>query len=329
MSLLFFLPLILAYFSIYKRNLFFISFVIMALIAGLRYNTLGFDYSVYEYYFYEVNRNGNIYNYEIGYYYLNRVFGSLGLGFRQMVFVISILLHFSLYKAFINLGRIFHINPAVILLFFVASGAYYWVSYTLTRQSLSVIYLYFIIHFMVLYCDKIKVIVAALGGVLFHVSSLFYLLIANFRNNLVFLATLFLPIILITTYSFFPDKYYSYIFGAPTGMGYFFEGLVISFLSLFVFLKKANALHLVLFKFALVFLSFSFYSAFYGSNFQRLLTPLVFLLYIPVILFINIYLCSLRNHIYLVLMPFFVIRLHFFILGFGDYGYPYKSIFFN
>lgn len=330
MSFLYFLPLILAYFSIYKKGLLFLSLVIMSLIAGLRYNVLGYDYGVYKFYFDEVSEHGNFYGYELGYYYLNLAFNYIGFSFFHLILFVSILLHFSLYKALSSLGGIFRVNPAVILFFFIASGAYHWIAYTITRQSISTIFIYILIPLMVLSHKNLKVGMATAFGSLFHVSSIIYPLMANLRNNIAFLIMILLPLLLIAIVSIFlPSKYMGYIAGEAVGKGYFFEAVAIVLFSIFIALRRPCFVYFVLFKIAFIFLLFSYFSAFHGVNLSRFLTPFTIFFYIPIIIFIQTYFRSFRNYIYFILLPVFALRLHLFILGFGVDGYPYKSIFFN
>ena len=73
---------------------FVISTILIALFAGLRYNT-GADWSIYEPAFYEMPELGNIENWELAYYWINLLFYYVFGNYYVLQFVASAFLMYS------------------------------------------------------------------------------------------------------------------------------------------------------------------------------------------------------------------------------------------
>ncbi len=73
---------------------FVISAILVALFAGLRYNT-GADWAIYESAFYQIPKFGNIVHWEIGYYWINLIFYQLFGNYYALQFAASVFLLYS------------------------------------------------------------------------------------------------------------------------------------------------------------------------------------------------------------------------------------------
>jgi hypothetical protein len=114
----------------------YIYMIIAAILCGLRQDCLGYDYKNYLYFFENIEDYQAVVRYEplfVASSYLLSKFMT-----PQMIFLVySILLHSALTYLLLFMRRL-GIVPFDIMLPFLATGTYFWIAYTIERQSLSI-----------------------------------------------------------------------------------------------------------------------------------------------------------------------------------------------
>lgn len=300
------------------------------LLAGLRYDVIGYDYSVYDAYY---NGTTNSINYEPAFIFLIALFKAIDLSFYFFILFISAFNHFSLYFLLKKLRLYFDVNPLLLLFFYATSGAYFWFTYTLTRQSISIsiIFLIFAIYLGHKKSYKVQVVFLTAIASLYHIAGLIGSIIFIFKSHAIFnlKATLFFASVLAIVGFFYSDLLLEKInqySGSEPGLGLLsiLELILIIFINFyFVNDKKLNNLI-----YTSIIASLICYVVFYltGLPIMRFIEPLKILIYIPVALFYYKVKADYKLLFMFTVIPLNFYRLHEFIVMFGDYGYPYKFI---
>lgn len=163
-----------------KRILVWLSIILPATFAGLRYG-IGTDYFVtYQPYFNYLSGNGGLQLYnrnslDIGYYLLNLFVIKLGGNFQLVLYFASIITFYAFYKAII----IYKDKLSVGLSTFVFMLMYYQVSFNIVRQLMAATIILYAFHFVEERNLK-KFIIWVIAAALFHSTAIvvlpFYLL---------------------------------------------------------------------------------------------------------------------------------------------------------
>lgn len=302
----------------------------LAVICGARDEVLGSDFIVYKNYFDNLISDGNIYNYEIGYYWINYFFNIIGLSFHGLLFSLSFLYHFCLFILLFYLKEKVGVNPGWVLFFYVTSGFYFWHSYTLLRQSLGISVFYLSITM-----PLNRAIAFNFIGPFFHTSAILNIFVIfslkikekiTFKNTIII--SVFVVFLSIVLMDYFKEKFEVYEFDKTANVLVLIETLIQSLLLLFLMGKnKASSFVKVV-----IFLSISFclLSFFVNEIFIRFLEPYKIILIMSYAVFLLRVMQEYRNWyvgVSILLIVLAYLRLYRFFDNFGDYAVPYMSIF--
>lgn len=302
----------------------------LAVICGARDEVLGYDFLVYKNYFDNLISDGNIYNYEIGYYWLNYFFAISDLSFHNFLFFISFLYHFCLFILLFYLKKEIGVNPGWVLFFYVTSGSYFWHSYTLLRQSFAISIFYLSLAMSLNMAFAVNFI-----GLFFHVSAILNILVIFYLKikgkikfiNIVIAFVFFIFLSIVLMY-YFKEKFGVYEFNRTSNALILIETLIQSLLLLF--LMRQNKISSVVNVVIFLSISICLLSFFANEIFIRFLEPYKILM----LMSYAIFLLRIRqvNRVWYVgmsilLIVFSYLRLYRFFDNFGDYAVPYMSIF--
>lgn len=169
--ILYFILFLSSFFGFFNKKevsyfLYISSFLFSLYILLFRDMVGGYDIYVYSWYYENIQYNGNYYDYEIGYYYLNLFLNYLNsdryflIGFVGFVFCTT--LYYFCYKIE---------KKYFSILFFLILLKLYFISFTYFRQILAVCC--FLIAFLMLYKNyKVKYILFSLIALSLHISSI-------------------------------------------------------------------------------------------------------------------------------------------------------------
>lgn len=305
------------------------ALLVLAVICGVRDGVLGYDFIVYQNYFDNLMSDGNVYNYEIGYYWLNYFFNIGDFSFHDFLFLISFLYHFCLFILLFYLEDEIGMNPGWVLFFYVTSGSYFWHSYTLLRQSFAIC-----IFYLSITMSLSRALAFNFIGPFFHVSSIINILvIASLKirakitlKNIVIISIffIFLGIVLADV---FKEKFEVYEFDNTANVLVLSETLIQSLLLLFLMKesKFSSLVNVVI----LVSISFCILGFFVNAIFIRFLEPykiIMFMAYAVFLLRIRQENKKLYIGTSILLIVLSYLRLYRFFDTFGDYAVPYMSI---
>lgn len=323
------LILCLSFINIFIRNkvFLFLTVFILCFFCGLRNNVLGYDFFVYKEYYNQILTQGNVFGYEPFFYYMSYLFRSAGLSFNSFLFFVSLFFHLSLYYLLITLNRRLFINAGIVLSAYV-STIYFWHSYTLVRQSLSIAVFYYVFAFTLNSSGK-KCYFINFLGVGFHIShvvSIAYQLAKDIKFSLklliccggVFLVFYFYSPVLMAKISQY-----------STGVTASIFPLIEFIFSFFVILCLCDNERKNLLLIASAAIIISIMGAYVSEVLIRFVEP--FRIVVPIgFAYLFCYVNKSSRELGFVYLLFFMMycffRLNVFMYGFGDYALPYQSI---
>lgn len=302
----------------------------LAIICGARDGVLGYDFVVYKSYFDNILSDRNIYNYEIGYFWLNNIFHMGGLSFHILLFFISFFFHFSLFVILFKLKDKVGINPGWVLFFYVTSGFYFWHSYTLLRQSIAISIFYLSISL-----SLNRGIAFNFAGLFFHFSSIINIFVIGFlkiKENIsfrkvviIFVFLLFLGAMLI---EYSKEKFQVYEVSNTANYFVLIETLIQGLL--LIFLLKENKLSFLIKVVVGVSILFCVLGVLVNEVFIRFLEPYKILMFMSYAVLLTRIRRNNRN-LYISIAVLFIVlsylRQYRFFDNFGSYAIPYMSIF--
>lgn len=312
------------------RRFLFFTISVLCFFCGFRANVLGYDYFVYKEYYDNILQDGNVFGYEPFFYFLVFFFKSLGVSYSVFLFIISALFHYSLYNLLLSINRRLLINAGVVLSAYV-SAVYFWHSYTLVRQSISIAIFYFVLS-SILNSSRNKWRCVNLFGIGFHISHIIPVLFQVARwvrfsvkgvSTLIGASFLFL-LVALYYYPLIIGKFSQYSTGGVTGILPVCEFLF-SLVIIYLIGGGDRGDFLIILIFSIVI---AVCGAFISEVFIRFVEP--FRIVTPIAFG---YLFKLINKnsndlagVFLCTFIFYCfVRLNFFILGFGDYAIPYQN----
>ncbi len=256
-----------------KINLYdWIVIIFLTLICGLREN-VGTDYSLYRYYYYNIEDNSR---FEIAFKSIIEFLNHLGISYNVFLLIISMLTIFLFYFAIKKYSK----KPAASIFYFITLG-YYAYSFNIIRQMLAIAITLIGIKY-IKEKNFLKYLIVILIASSFHLTALLmipaYFLLNlknNRRNNLLLLGIcVTIPFLYTRIFNFVVTNFEQYSMYATIndytfikpGLGTYIVGFVNVILYIIMFLKRKkindidemNNNYFKLFSYSLVFTGLSF-----------------------------------------------------------------------
>lgn len=210
-----------AFFNKTKNNRAWITYFIFIILFAMR-GPIGTDWEGYKLYYDNVNNYQVIwrFKFEPGYYLLNKVFSFFHVPYWGMVFVITLVVGFILYKA---IGKLTENAGIAILL---SSYYFFYPSIEALRQSIALALFAYSLNALNENDDK-KYIILNIIGMLFHRMSILTLIFYAFKKfkvgkiiiSVSFLSFYVLQPLLLKVLTYFPVLYQKYIFYVSPDVG--------------------------------------------------------------------------------------------------------------
>lgn len=303
-----------------KKIFFLMAIIFSILILSFKGVVGGYDLGFYSNYFKLVGDMGNIYNYEIGYYYFNKIVGYFSNDSRVLFGIIGFFFILSHACFSIKIDRKHY--PIIVFLLFLKL---YLISFTYFRQIIAISFYIWGVYY-IFYGSKLKSYFFLALSVLFH-SSLFLGLVALFINKKIFskgrllLIYIFSTLLAILLYATkLASSFYSKL-EYNINIFYIIESFLV-FLFLYVlngFFKKNKLI--LFYNLAFIFCVLDIFAAFLGGDVVRILWIFNFAPIICIVFYIGF----IKNYkpvealifLYLVVIYFTLVAVKY-LYGFDD-----------